>query len=132
MNNNTLFITIGVLIILIAGGAVAYNKMSGSPAKTGVYDTFAQCLSERGAKFYGAFWCPHCQNQKKAFGTSAQYIPYTECSTPDGQGQMSVCADAKIVSYPTWVFADGTQETGEVSMQKLADHTSCELPATLN
>ena len=25
---------------------------------------FAQCLEEKGAIFYGAFWCPHCQNYK--------------------------------------------------------------------
>jgi len=27
--------------------------------------TFAKCLTENGAKMYGAYWCTHCENQKK-------------------------------------------------------------------
>ena len=29
---------------------------------------------------YGAYWCPHCQAQKKVFGESFQYVPYVECT----------------------------------------------------
>ena len=27
-----------------------------------------QHLKQVGAKMYGAFWCPHCQEQKQLFG----------------------------------------------------------------
>lgn len=104
-----------------------------TPGKPGKYDTFAQCLGEKGAIFYGAFWCPHCQNQKAMFGRSARLLPYTECSTPNGQGQLAVCKDLGINTYPTWYFASSTSEnpdivTGEISLEELAVRTSCPLP----
>jgi hypothetical protein len=131
MSNKTLFITLGVIILVVAGGAIAYNKKHGSTGAVGVYDGFAQCLAASGTKFYGAFWCPHCQNQKKEFGTSAQYLPYIECATPDGQGQTQACVDAKITGYPTWKFADGSTQSGEQSMEKLAELSKCTLPTVV-
>lgn len=89
--------------------------------------SLAQCLTEKGAKFYGAFWCPHCKNQKEMFGESASLLPYVECSTPDGNGQLDVCKDNKITSYPTWEFSDGSRESGEVSLEKLSEKTGCQL-----
>jgi hypothetical protein len=35
------------------------------------YVEFAQCLSDKGAVFYGAFWCTHCKSQKQMFGAPA-------------------------------------------------------------
>lgn len=33
---------------------------------------------------YGAFWCPHCEDQREAFGREAMAdFPYVECF-PDG------------------------------------------------
>lgn len=97
-------------------------------SKPGKLDEFAQCLKDNGAVFYGAFWCPHCQNQKAMFGTSQKLLPYIECSTPDGKSQLAVCQEKKITGYPTWEFADGSKESGEVSLEKLAEKTSCPLP----
>ncbi len=99
-----------------------------SPGKPGKYDTFAQCIKDNGAIFYGTFWCPHCQAQKTRFGKSAKLLPYVECSTPDGQGQMPVCKDASVTSYPTWKFADGSVKVGEVELSELASTTGCTLP----
>jgi hypothetical protein len=93
----------------------------------GKYDDFAQCLKDKGAMFYGAFWCPHCQTQKLTFGKSAKKLPYTECSTPDGRGQLQVCKDNGVTGYPTWKFADGTELSGEQSFETLAEKTQCEL-----
>jgi hypothetical protein len=108
----------------IAGGIWWFISFQRTPGR---YDAFASCLKEKGAVFYGAFWCPHCQNQKAMFGKSARLLPYVECSTPDGRGQLSVCRDKKIQGYPTWEFADGSRETGEVSLAKLAEKTGCPL-----
>lgn len=94
----------------------------------GKYDEFATCLKDKGAVFYGAFWCPHCQSQKALFGRSAKNLPYVECSTADGKGQLQACTDKKIESYPTWTFADGTMEKGEATLEALAQKTSCILP----
>lgn len=98
------------------------------PNQPGKYDGFASCLKDKGAVFYGAFWCPHCQNQKAEFGNSARLLPYVECSNPDGQSQTQVCIDKGIKSYPTWVFADGSTEYGEVPLDTLAKKTGCVLP----
>ncbi len=92
------------------------------------YDGFAQCLKDKGAVFYGAFWCSHCQAQKKLFGSSQKLLPYVECSTLDGNGQTQICIDKKIESYPTWEFADGSRLNGEVALEALAEKTSCVLP----
>jgi hypothetical protein len=89
------------------------------------YDTFAACISKSGATFYGAFWCPHCQNQKKMFGGSADLLPYVECSTPDGKAQTQECIDKSIEGYPTWEFADRSRLRGEVSLETLSEKTGC-------
>jgi hypothetical protein len=41
---------------------------------------------------------------------------------------MQICKDKKIESYPTWEFADGSRLNGEITLQQLADKTSCLLP----
>ena len=102
-----------------------------TPGKSGKLDTFASCIKDSGALFYGAFWCPHCQNQKAMFGSSAKLLPYVECSTPDGKSQLPLCTDAGVTGYPTWLFVDGTRESGEVSLEKLSEKTNCPLPENL-
>ncbi len=124
MNKNAI-IWLAVAIVLILGVVLLVK----APAKAGELDTFASCISEAGATFYGAFWCPHCQNQKAMFGSSARLLPYIECSTPDGSAQLQICKDAGVTGYPTWEFADGTRENGEVSLERLSELTSCPLPA---
>ncbi len=114
-----------VLVLGVIGLALVRKDVTTGP---GVYDTFATCLGEKGAKFYGAFWCPHCQDQKKLFGKSAKLLPYVECSTPDGQGSTAICQEKKIEGYPTWEFADGSRLNGEIALATLAEKTSCVLP----
>ncbi len=122
--NTKIFIWVIVIIIAIVGIILLTSK----PQQPGKYDAFAQCLKANGAVFYGAFWCPHCQNQKKAFGSSASLLPYVECSTPDGQGQTQICKDKNISGYPTWEFKDGSRLEGEVSFADLASKSGCPLP----
>jgi len=122
-------IFISVIAVLILGIIVTVIVRSNAePAGPGKYDEFATCLKDKGAVFYGTFWCSHCNNTKKLFGSSAKLLPYVECSTPDASGQLQECTDKNITSYPTWIFADGTELKGEVALQQLADKTSCVLP----
>ena len=120
---------IGVIIFLalFAGGIYLLSAKNGND-QSGKYDTFAQCLKDKGAVFYGAFWCSHCQNTKAEFGSSAKLLNYIECSTADGQGQLDVCNQKNITGYPTWEFADGSRLEGEVPLTQLAEKTGCELP----
>lgn len=117
------WLVIAALIVLGFGGNL---YMRYKPSKL---NAFAQCLGEKGAKFYGAFWCPHCQNQKKMFGTAAKFLPYVECSTPDGKSQLELCKAEGIEGYPTWVFADGSRMNGEIALEVLAEKTGCTLPS---
>jgi len=126
-NNVKIFLgVIGLLVLGVIGTVVL--RSDSTPVGPGKYDTFATCLREKGAVFYGAFWCPHCQAQKKLFGSSAKLLPYVECSTADGNARTQVCIDKKIEGYPTWDFVDGSRLNGEIPLAQLAEKTSCELP----
>lgn len=118
-------ITIAVIVIIVVA---LLGYWWWSEVQPGKYDEFAKCLKDKGETFYGAFWCPHCQSEKALFGKSAKYLPYIECSTPDGNGQLQECRDANIQVYPTWKFHDGTTEEGELTLQELADKSGCALP----
>ena len=124
MNKQTI-ISIGIIVAAVVVALILLQKASNKPNPL---DGFAACLGEKGATFYGAFWCPHCADQKKLFGTSSKLLPYIECSTPDSKGVTEVCVNAEIKSYPTWDFADGTRQTGVISLEGLAEKTSCALP----
>lgn len=127
MTNKNIFFLIIILLILGTITTV-FVRSSDLPAGPGKYDTFAQCLKDQGAVFYGAFWCSHCQSQKKLFGSSVKLLSYVECSTLDGRSQTAECVDKKINGYPTWEFADGSRLTGEIPLKQLAEKTSCVLP----
>jgi hypothetical protein len=118
-----LLVTLGA-IILVVGGLVYLNRQQS--AAPGQYDKLAQCLTDKGVKFYGAYWCPHCAEQKRILGSSMKHIDYVECGLPNNQqGQTQACNDAKIESYPTWVFPDGSRLTGEQQPKALADKAGC-------
>lgn len=114
---------LAVIIIVV----VLVLSNSGRP---GVYDNFTRCISDAGFKFYGAYWCPHCNDQKDMFGKSAKGLPYIECSLPNNAGQTAECARAGITSYPTWELPSGKRVLGLLSIQELATLSNCPLNAT--
>ena len=118
--------SIGILIILIISVITAL-LISTKQVDPNQYDQFAQCLTDKGAKFYGTYWCPHCQSQKELFRDSISKIDYIECSLPDKAGQNKLCNDAGIKSYPTWEFADGSRVNGVLPLEELGQKTGCEL-----
>lgn len=119
-----------ILCVCIIAGLV-YARNHSTPREVAVavspYDSFAQCLADKGAKFYGTFWCPHCKEQKELFKQSKK-LPYIECSDTSGQNQLAVCKEAGIESYPTWIFTDGSRLTGKQEFSKLAEKTGCVAP----
>ena len=119
-----LIITLASIVLVVGGLVYLNNRQNSTP---GQYDKLAQCLTQKGVKFYGASWCPHCAAQKKAIGTSMKYIDYVECSVNGTQTLTQACVDAKIESFPTWIFADGTRVTGEQEMSALASKAGCPL-----
>ena len=104
------------------------NYVAPQPEPAGPEDPMVRALAEHLADedvlFYGASWCPHCQEQKRLFGASASRLPYIECS-PAGQNapQAPSCSRAGVQTYPTWVIK-GRAYVGEVlSLSQLASAT---------
>jgi hypothetical protein len=91
-------------------------------------DNFAQCLSSKGAKMYGAWWCPHCADQKQLFGHAFQYVNYIECSPPGERTWSDACRQAAVKHYPTWQFSDGSRIEGTQTLAALAQKTGCRVP----
>jgi hypothetical protein len=63
-------------VLIVAAFGLAYYLGNRTPAQA---RWFARCLKDRGVKMYGAWWCPHCVEQKEEFGASFEYVPYVEC-----------------------------------------------------
>ncbi len=107
---------------------LAALSLTGCGDRDTTYDAFATCIADSGAKMYGAFWCPHCQDQKEEFGDSKDLLPYVECD-PNGSGyDAAACKANDITQYPTWIFADGTKKVGVETFEELSEATSCALP----
>ena len=102
-----------ILLILLRGNGNGNQSAS-------ALDSFARCLTEKNIVMYGADWCPHCQNEKKAFGEAFQFISYVECPQDPKK-----CLDAGINGYPTWIFSDGRKFEGEQGVEKLSRESGC-------
>ena len=76
----------------------------------------AKHLAVTGATMYGAYWCPHCCEQKQLFGqTAMKDVNYVECAD---SGKNSDSAQCKAVApevekqtkenfgFPTWKIGD--------------------------
>jgi len=113
--------------LIVAALGLAYYLNNRSQHKN---DAFARCLSERGVKMYGAWWCPHCIEQKEKFSASFEYVPYVECGIKgDVYGRSQACRDANIAHYPTWQFPPTGERVERVfTLQELSDRTGCALP----
>lgn len=93
------------------------------------YTAFAQCLSDQEIVMYGAFWCPHCADQKDLFGKeSFEWINYVECDPRDEAGQPELCLEKDIQSYPTWIHPDGRRWEGTQTLETLSEISECSLP----
>ncbi len=99
-------IAIGLGIFIIFGVMITY--VVASPGK---YNTFAKCLTEKGAVMYGEDWCQYTQGQKAMFGKSFKYINY------------EVKQNLRV--RPTWIINGDTYEKVQ-SFQRLSALTGCQ------
>ena len=112
-----------VVVLLVIGGMHLHYSGVFDPA-AGPEDPYLQGLathlSRNDAVMYGAFWCPACQEQKFLFESSAELLPYLEC-TPGGRGtpQTAECSAKGIRTYPTWIIG-GTKYEGLLKPERLA------------
>lgn len=114
------FLFLALVLIVVAAGCIS-GKATGSSDKK---DALAKCLTDAGAKMYGADWCPHCKNQKNEFGSSFQYISYVECDPGGPNANPKACEDAGIRGYPTWIIG-GLKYEGEQDLVTLSKISGC-------
>ena len=112
-------VVISIFSIFLLGGC------KGEPVD-GEYKELAQCLTDKGVKFYGAFWCKFCKDQKRIFGDDMRYINYVECDARGDDANPEECAEIGVKSYPTWYFPGQDLETGVQQPETLARKTNCE------
>lgn len=86
----------------------------------------AQCLTNKGVKMYGAYWCPHCADQKKLFGDDFKLIAYQECDDKGPGGNSKICQDQDIQGYPTWKIPGVKNLEGTQSLEDLAKAANCQ------
>ena len=115
-----------IAVFLIGGLHLHYSGVFDAAA--GPEDPQLQALAihlaDKGVKFYGAYWCPRCQEQKAMFEASAERLPYVECSSGGrGSALTKACAAEKVKSYPTWIIGD-RRLTGLQTPRSLAAATS--------
>lgn len=117
-NKYITLLIVGVVAVAVVIWLYSQQQTSGE------FDAFAQCLAAQGAVMYGTEGCPHCQNEKNAFGDSFRFIPYVDCLADP-----KICIAKDIQGYPTWIFNDEKHFLGEQGLQKLSLISGCALPA---
>jgi uncharacterized membrane protein len=81
----------------------------------------AKKMEKMDTRFYGAFWCSHCFDQKQAMGKEAmEMIPYIECSRDGLNAQTKLCKEKDVPGYPTWEI-NGKLYPGERTLDELEE-----------
>jgi len=119
---------LSVLVLIALIGVVLW--VADGDDEPNPLDDFATCLTEKGIAMYGAYWCPHCADQKKEFGSSFRYVTYVECDAEGKNAQPELCQEKNIRGYPTWII-DGESYSGFRQLEELGDLAGCELSKTI-
>lgn len=110
---------LGAAAAVLAIVAGAFVLAAAPPPATPYQQALARHLAQSGALFYGAYWCPHCQEQKDLFGGAASLLPYVECDPKGANAQTERCVRAGVRVFPTWVIGNERRE-GVQSLEELA------------
>jgi uncharacterized membrane protein len=108
-----------------SGNTFFYVNTPSSDAET----QLAEHLKSIDAKMYGAYWCPHCCEQKRLFGATAmKELKYVECGEGGQNAQVDVCtemapaiekATGEKFGFPTWEI-NGQFYSGRKPLTELA------------
>lgn len=115
-------VPVGSAVVIVFGLLVHFSGLfdpAAGPEKP-YLKALAVHLRDSGARFYGAYWCSACRQQKALFEASVDRLPYVECS-PDGRNGVRNfdCVANDIKDFPTWII-DGRRHTGVVPAVELA------------
>lgn len=139
MNRSTKIFLVVVALVIIVGGTLLFfvgkdkktadNKSNENGTVAGAstnqkesnayIEKLAKFMTEKGMVLYGAYWCPHCKDQKKEFGDAIQYIDYVECDAQGPNANPDECVAQGIEGYPTWIY-QGKKYSGAKSLSELA------------
>ncbi|MBW4486580.1 MAG: hypothetical protein KME12_02200 [Trichocoleus desertorum ATA4-8-CV12] len=114
-------VAIALSLAIFLGGCddlTAANPLA-LPETIAFEQSLAQHLQQTGAKMYGAYWCPHCADQKALFESAVTAVPYVECDPKGEKPQPDLCQAKQIEGYPTWEI-EGYFYPGTRSLLELA------------
>lgn len=123
----------GILVFGLIASGIMYAVQSGIATSRRDYAELAQCLTAKGVKEYGTFWCANCAREKKEFGAAHQYIAYVECDPRGENADVTRCVELDIKHTPAWIQEDGDGKVlqrfeGFQGPEKLAELFDCPLP----
>ncbi len=145
-----LFIWVIVAVVTLTGTLAVYagannvgvdrTRQLGPPittVSTQAELALAQHLKSVGAKMYGAYWCPHCHDQKQLFGKEAfAQIDYVECAQDAPNNQAAQCqaiapkvkeATGQDFGFPSWEI-NGRFLVGTQTLEQLAEASGYQGP----
>ncbi|ACL72672.1 vitamin K epoxide reductase family protein [Thioalkalivibrio sulfidiphilus] len=94
-----------VVTAVILGTLHVYYSDLLSPREDPRLEALAQHLTDSGALYYGAYWCPACQQQSRLFRGASDRLPYVECAPGGRNTSMTLqCVNAGVSGFPTWVI----------------------------
>ena len=118
-----------VILYVVIAALLAGVYLAGRYYKNHKYDSFAKCLATKNARMYGLYWCPHCADQKREFGSSFRYVPYVECASENDPHELTpACKAAGVKLFPSWQFGADSPKEGVLTLQELSQKTGCSLP----
>ncbi|NEQ31178.1 MAG: thioredoxin [Leptolyngbya sp. SIO4C5] len=108
-------------VVVIGSLLVSCSQLSPSASESLSFEAqLANHLTAEGDKMYGAYWCPHCADQKERFGDAVDRVPYIECDPSGEAAQPEVCQAKELEGYPTWEI-NGQLYPGVRSLEELAE-----------
>jgi len=111
-------IAAGIVVLLAAAWAAGWYHRNHR------YDAMAKCMASKQVKMYGAYWCPHCADQKEILGESYRFV-YVECGVPGSHAESEQCSAQGVKVFPTWRFQNSALTPGVFSAEELGDKTGC-------
>lgn len=120
LSNRRVALSSGLIVALVLTVSIlAQWAATQDPAQTDFQNKLAKYLTNQGAVIYGAYWCPHCADQKELFGKAFSLVNYVECDPKGENPNPKLCNEKGIKLYPTWEIK-GKRYEGVLSLDQLA------------
>ena len=115
-------------LVTVATVGLSFAAFNAAVPASQYQEALARHLSDTGARFYGAYWCPACREQKRLFGNAATELPYVECDPAGAGARPDLCSQANVRTFPTWTVGASRRE-GVTPLDTLATLSGFTPPA---